>query len=76
MIDDGQRSDPLGPWRKPKPFLAYSPQERVAVFIDFENLVCGAGKGLPGQSDPVPAKAITHLCRSFHGLPASVRRRS
>lgn len=73
MIDDEQRPDPLRRWRKAEPFPAYSPQERAAVFIDFENLVCGAGKGLPGQSDPVPAKALTHLCRGFYGN-ASIRR--
>ena len=26
----------------------YSSDARVAVFIDFENLVCGAGRGSPG----------------------------
>ncbi|MDM4723509.1 hypothetical protein QTQ03_29470 [Micromonospora sp. WMMA1363] len=55
------------------PLARYSPEARVAVFIDFENLVCGAGKGLPGQSDPIPAKALTHLCRGFYGN-ASIRK--
>ena len=43
------------------------------MFIDFENLVCGAGKGLPGRSDLILAKALTRLCRGFHGS-ASIRK--
>ncbi|WP_255347007.1 hypothetical protein [Frankia sp. QA3] len=32
----------------------------MAVFVDFENLVLGAGRGLPGQAaDPLPAPALT-----------------
>ncbi|MBX7270049.1 NYN domain-containing protein [Micromonospora sp. Llam7] len=69
---DGKSSS-LARWRRPQPFVTYPEQERVAVFIDFENLVCGAGKGLPGQSDPIPATALTYLCRGFHGN-ASIRR--
>ncbi|WP_092558051.1 NYN domain-containing protein [Actinoplanes derwentensis] len=58
---------------RPKPFTEYSAEARVAVFLDFENLVCGAGKGLPGQSDPIPAAALTLLCRGFYGN-ASIRK--
>lgn len=45
---------------------------RVAVFLDFENLVFGAGQGLPGHHDPIPAKALAWLCRGFGN--ASIRR--
>ena len=55
------------------PLPAYSADARVAVYIDFENLVLGAGRGLPGQSDPIPASALTVLCRGFYGN-ASIRR--
>jgi hypothetical protein len=50
------------------------PGGQVAVFIDFENLVLGAGKGkgLPGQANPVPYAALTRLCRDYGN--ASVRR--
>lgn len=48
------------------------PDGQVAAFIDFENLVLGAGKGLPGQANPVPCAAITRLCRDYGN--ASVRR--
>jgi hypothetical protein len=44
----------------------------VAVFVDFENLVLGAGKGLPGQANPVPYAALTRLCRDYGN--ASIRR--
>jgi len=48
------------------------PAGQVAVFIDFENLVLGAGKGLPGQANPVPYAALARLCREYGN--ASVRR--
>ncbi len=73
MDEETGTAGSLGRWMRPQPFLRYSPEARVAVFIDFENLVCGAGKGLPGQSDPIPAKALTHLCRGFYGN-ASIRK--
>ena len=65
----------LRPWRRgaPEPLPGYSSDARVAVFIDFENLVCGAGKGSPEQSGPVPAKALELLCRGFYGN-AAIRR--
>lgn len=44
---------------------------QVAVFLDFENLVLGAG-GLIGHSDPIPTEALTWLCRRFGN--ASIRR--
>jgi hypothetical protein len=50
----------------------HPPSEQVAVFIDFENLVIGVGKGLPGQANPVPYAALARLCRDFGN--ASVRR--
>ncbi len=37
----------------------------VGVYVDFENLVCGAGRGLPGRTNPVPYEAITRLCRDY-----------
>jgi len=37
----------------------------VGVYIDFENLVGGAGRGLPGRVNPVPYEAITLLCRDY-----------
>jgi uncharacterized protein (TIGR00288 family) len=37
----------------------------VGVYVDFENLVCGAGRGLPGRANPVPYEAITRLCRDY-----------
>jgi hypothetical protein len=37
----------------------------VGVYVDFENLVCGAGRGLPGRANPVPYAAITRLCRDY-----------
>jgi hypothetical protein len=48
------------------------PAGQVAVFIDFENLVLGAGRGLPGQANPVPYAALARLCREYGN--ASVRR--
>jgi NYN domain len=45
---------------------------QVAVFVDFENLVLGAVKELPGQANPAPYDAITRLCRGYGN--ASVRR--
>jgi hypothetical protein len=48
------------------------PAGQVAVFIDFENLVLGAGKGLPGQANPVPYAALARLCHEYGN--ASVRR--
>jgi hypothetical protein len=45
---------------------------QVAVFVDFENLVLGAVKELPGQANPAPYEAIDRLCRGYG--TASVRR--
>lgn len=60
-------------WLKEDPEAADRPPAgQVAVFIDFENLVLGAGKGLPGQANPVPYAALTRLCRDYGN--ASVRR--
>lgn len=39
--------------------------EQVALFIDFENLVLGAGSSLPDRAEPVPAMALTWLCRAY-----------
>ncbi|MFC9249983.1 NYN domain-containing protein [Amycolatopsis thailandensis] len=39
--------------------------EQLALLIDFENLVLGAFASLPGRADPVPAKALTWLCRAY-----------
>lgn len=41
------------------------PSVLVAVFLDFENLVYGAGTGVPDRASPVPYAAITHLCRDY-----------
>ncbi|MCW2916400.1 MAG: hypothetical protein JWN52_4468 [Actinomycetia bacterium] len=49
------------------------PVSQVAVLVDFENLVYGAGKGLPpGQGNPVPYEALARLCTDYGN--ASVRR--
>src|ERR1700750_1310626 len=45
---------------------------QVAVFVDFENLVLGAVKELPGEANPAPYEALTRLCRGYGN--ASVRR--
>jgi uncharacterized protein (TIGR00288 family) len=45
---------------------------QVAVFLDFENLVLGAGQGLPRQATPVPYAALSRLCQDYGN--ASVRR--
>jgi NYN domain/OST-HTH/LOTUS domain len=45
---------------------------QVAVFVDYENLVLGAVKELPGQANPAPYEALTRLCRNYGN--ASVRR--
>lgn len=39
--------------------------EQVALLVDFENLVLGAIASLPGRAEPVPAKALTWLCRAY-----------
>lgn len=39
--------------------------EQVALLVDFENLVLGATASLPGRAEPVPAKALTWLCRTY-----------
>ncbi|PPK65420.1 uncharacterized protein (TIGR00288 family) [Actinokineospora auranticolor] len=44
--------------------LELSDDVSVGVYVDFENLVCGAGAGLPGRN-PVPYAAITCLCRDY-----------
>ncbi|PJE93807.1 NYN domain-containing protein [Streptomyces carminius] len=46
--------------------------EQVAVFVDFENLVLGAESEISGRTNPVPYKALTHLCRDYGN--ASIRR--
>jgi uncharacterized LabA/DUF88 family protein len=45
---------------------------QIAVFVDFENLVLGAVKELPDETNPAPYEAITRLCRGYGN--ASVRR--
>jgi uncharacterized LabA/DUF88 family protein len=39
--------------------------EQVALLVDFENLVLGAIASLPGRAEPVPADALTWLCRAY-----------
>lgn len=51
------------PWTR-----SIRPGGQVAVFIDFENLLLGAGKGLPGQSSPVPYAALTR-CAATTATP-------
>jgi NYN domain/OST-HTH/LOTUS domain len=46
--------------------------EQVALLLDFENLVLGAASSLPGRVEPVPAEALTWLCRAYGN--ASIRR--
>lgn len=45
---------------------------QVGVFLDFENLVLGAAGELRASGEPIPAKALTWLCRGFGN--ASIRR--
>ncbi len=44
----------------------------AALYCDFENLVLGTGNGPTGNTNPVPTKAVTWLCR-WYGT-ASIRR--
>jgi uncharacterized LabA/DUF88 family protein len=46
--------------------------DQVAVFIDLENLAVGAGQDLPGESEPIPYKALERLCRDYGNT--SIRR--
>lgn len=39
--------------------------DQVALYLDFENLVLGAGCSLPGRLEPVPEPALTWLCRAY-----------
>jgi uncharacterized LabA/DUF88 family protein len=48
------------------------PGDQVAVFIDLENLALGAGEDLPGETDPIPYKALERLCRDYGNT--SIRR--
>jgi uncharacterized LabA/DUF88 family protein len=43
----------------------YARAEQVALYIDFENLVLGAGCSQPGWAEPVPEPALTWLCRVY-----------
>ncbi len=45
---------------------------QVALFLDFENLVLGAEHDPVSQANPVPAAALTRLCREYGN--ASIRR--
>lgn len=57
---DGRR------WKHSRPEVESSrPTPRSGVYVDFENLVCGAGRGLPGRAKPVPYTTITRLCRDY-----------
>lgn len=61
------------PERKaPQPGAHHAVSGRVAVFIDFENLVCGVGKAVP-DGEQIPALALAWLCRGAYGN-ASIRR--
>lgn len=46
--------------------------DRLGLFIDFENLVLGATASLPERDEPVPARALTWLCRAYG--PTTTRR--
>ncbi|MDQ3151421.1 MAG: NYN domain-containing protein [Actinomycetota bacterium] len=72
MVDEAKPGEVLEPWRQ-EGIVPYGDDAgRVAVFLDFENLVLGAGQGLPGHDEPIPAKALAWLCRGFGN--ASIRR--
>ena len=43
----------------------YPRADRLALYVDFENLVLGAGGSLPGRADPVPESALTWLCCAY-----------
>lgn len=57
---DGQEVDALAAGSRTEQVNA-----PVGVYVDFENLVCGADRGLPGRVNPVPYAAITRLCRDY-----------
>ncbi|HWR45998.1 MAG TPA: NYN domain-containing protein [Pseudonocardiaceae bacterium] len=70
MTDEIRRDSVLGSsWAREDPWPR---AEQVALFLDFENLVLGATGSLPGRAEPVPAKALTWLCRAYGN--ASIRR--
>lgn len=63
-----RRKRPGGDWfDDPRPRA-----DRLALFLDFENLVLGAITSLPDRAEPVPAKALTWLCRAYG--PTTTRR--
>ncbi|MDQ3787063.1 MAG: NYN domain-containing protein [Actinomycetota bacterium] len=43
----------------------YPRADRLALYVDFENVVLGAGSSLPGRTEPVPESALTWLCRAY-----------
>lgn len=58
MVDETKPGEILEPWRQESIVPYGDDAGRVAVFLDFENLVLGAGQGLPGHDEPIPAKAL------------------
>ncbi|OXM50369.1 NYN domain-containing protein [Amycolatopsis thailandensis] len=46
--------------------------QQLALLLDFENVVLGAGATLPDRDEPVPANAVTWLCRAYG--PTTIRR--
>lgn len=69
MTAETPHENVLGVWARDDPWRR---AEQVALFLDFENLVLGAASSLPGRTEPVPAEALTWLCRAYGN--ASVRR--
>ncbi|MCE7011742.1 NYN domain-containing protein [Kibdelosporangium philippinense] len=51
----------FGPWRDDP----WPRAERVALFLDFENLALGATTSLPDHTEPIPDRAVTWLCRAY-----------
>jgi NYN domain-containing protein/OST-HTH/LOTUS domain-containing protein len=70
MNGSSQPRRDVEPWLRDGP--AHYGNGPTALYCDFENLVLGAGSGLAGQTNPVPTKAVTWLCRWYGN--ASIRR--
>uniref|UniRef100_UPI003F490A85 NYN domain-containing protein n=1 Tax=Amycolatopsis sp. CA-096443 TaxID=3239919 RepID=UPI003F490A85 len=66
---EGQRGNMFGRWG---PDELRQRGQQLALLIDFENVVLGAAATLPEREEPVPARALTWLCRAYG--PTTIRR--
>lgn len=69
MTGNSQPRWDVEPWLRDGP--AHYGHGATALYCDFENLVLGAGSCPAGPANPVPAKAVTWLCRWYRN--ASIR---